>query len=622
MKIYRLMYSFSILFLFFTIKCGTKSEKITMKWENVKRINQYRIYHQFLQKNPDSVHRKECQQAMDTLKQKRNPQMQDVHSLSIIFEEDFPEGFNFSKGRDHITRQIKRLLTNTDIKYISNKKPEADISLKIKITGDPIGRRYRSMSRSSTTSIHYPGAKIEGQMTLIKNEEEIPCGKFNGKRPVGDDYIWSSEYSQKRNAPFMEAFLRSDFPAQSYIVLGILFHLPPFTTSMMDPPFMYGEVTENIRPYLGGEEKSIFIATGREIKYYEIGTGYKWRYKTDSDIKSSPIFVKDNIIIQTSEQIIVLNKENGRSQKSFGVWKGINLFKSLKRFDLKKNDIIPIQANTEILAAVMADRLLYIFDAETGKLNGRYRMTPEDDRYTPLKFQPTCQPFLVDESTVYLGSWYQPSESYLYVVDGKTGILKWKFKTDDYIMTRPVVKDNTIYFGSDDKFFYALGKDNGKLKWKYKTGGRITSNPVVDDNKVYVTSSDNYLYAFNRSTGSLQWKVKTQKQVRLHPVVEKDRIFICSSAHAYAINSENGSLDWKFTIPGKQTFTLDLVIAKNTLYTGDRYVYALDTQSGILKWSFRPNIEPAELNQSVLYLNKIPGLCVTSEFGGAYVLYD
>jgi len=603
------------LFFLFALNCGTKSGKKKMVWEDVKRINQYRIYNQFLQENPETVHRKEIELSIDSLKQKWLTEMRDVKTLSITFEEEFPEGYNFSKGRNYIIQQIKKILKDTDIKYVKNNKIKTDVDLKVKITGDPLGRRYKTMNRSSTTSIHYPGAKINGQISLVKNDKEIPCALFNGIKPVQNDYIWTSEYDKKSKAPFMKAFLQSSFQASSYVLFNSMLNLPPFTAPILDiPPFMYGNLGEWTRPYLSYDENSLYVASGRKINGYELKKGIKWRFETDLDIQSAPILVNNYLLLQTPKQILVLNKENGRHQS--------HNFKLLQALKLKKEKEIPIEANSVILAFISYDGDLYVFNSQTGIFNGKYNIKPDVSQSIPLNFQQSCRPFLVDESTVYVGTLYKSSKSYLFAFDGKTSSLKWKFETNDYILTRPLVKDNTIYFGSDDDYFYALDKDNGTLKWKYKTRGNITSNPSSCNNHVYIASSDNYLYAFDRSTGSLKWKFKTKEPVQLNPVVFKDKVYICSSTHLYAINSVDATLNWEFNIPDNQKFSLGPIVLKNTLYAGNRYVYALDAKSGILKWSYKPNIESAELNLSVLFKQKSPTICVTSEFGNAYFIFD
>src|SRR5438067_1255322 len=90
--------------------------------------------------------------------------------------------------------------------------------------------------------------------------------------------------------------------------------------------------------------------------------------------------------------------------------------------------------------------------------------------------------------------------------------VKWKFKTERVIeawFSSPTVFDDTVYFGSDDRYLYALNALTGELKWKFKTGDVVYSSPAVADGAVYVGSHDGYLYALDTKTGEERWKFKT-----------------------------------------------------------------------------------------------------------------
>ncbi len=59
------------------------------------------------------------------------------------------------------------------------------------------------------------------------------------------------------------------------------------------------------------------------------------------------------------------------------------------------------------------------------------------------------------------------------------GILKWKYKTGDWIRSSPAIaSDGMIYVGSWDHYLYIINPD-GTLKRKYKTGGPIASSVAI-----------------------------------------------------------------------------------------------------------------------------------------------
>ena len=60
-----------------------------------------------------------------------------------------------------------------------------------------------------------------------------------------------------------------------------------------------------------------------------------------------------------------------------------------------------------------------------------------------------------------------------------TSYEKWSFATDGKVLSHPVVDENIVYFGSDDKSFYAVDIPSGKMQWQYKTRFRIRGKALV-----------------------------------------------------------------------------------------------------------------------------------------------
>ena len=55
--------------------------------------------------------------------------------------------------------------------------------------------------------------------------------------------------------------------------------------------------------------------------------------------------------------------------------------------------------------------------------------------------------------------------------------LEWYFETNGEIYSSPIISNNSLFVGSNDKCLYAIDIKNGELKWKYKTGNKIWSSP-------------------------------------------------------------------------------------------------------------------------------------------------
>lgn len=200
--------------------------------------------------------------------------------------------------------------------------------------------------------------------------------------------------------------------------------------------------------------------------------------------------------------------------------------------------------------------------------------------------------------------------------------VKWTFPTGDRIVSSPVYRDGTIYFGSDDGNVYAVNAADGRQRWKRRTGGPVASTPALDGDMLYVASYDGKLYALDARTGAMRWKFATGGERRfeakgLHglqpknqtiadpfdvylssPVVAEGAVYFGSGdGSVYALDAASGRLDWKFA-------TGDVVhaspaYANGVLYVGsfDSYFYALDARTGVPKWRFHGGEDPAIHNQ-------------------------
>ena len=200
--------------------------------------------------------------------------------------------------------------------------------------------------------------------------------------------------------------------------------------------------------------------------------------------------------------------------------------------------------------------------------------------------------------------------------------VKWKFPTGDRIVSSPVVAGNVLYFGGDDGNIYALNPDSGVQLWKYSTGGPVPCTPAVIDGTLYAGSYDGKFYALDAKTGLTKWKFSTEGERRfeargLHglqprnqtipdafdvflssPVVAQKTVYFGSGdGNVYALDANSGELKWKFK-------TGDVVhaspaYADGALYFGswDSYFYGVDATTGKERWRFHGGEDPLIHNQ-------------------------
>ena len=189
--------------------------------------------------------------------------------------------------------------------------------------------------------------------------------------------------------------------------------------------------------------------------------------------------------------------------------------------------------------------------------------------------------------------------------------VKWKFATGDRIVSSPVMAGRAIYFGGDDGNVYAVDVDTGKQLWKRTTKGPVSGTPAVVNQVVYVMSYDGNLYALNANTGGVKWTLATGGEKRfeakgLHgfqpknqtiadpfdtflssPVVVENTVYFGSGdGNLYAVDTNTGDLRWKFKTG--DVIHASPAYADGVLYFGswDSYFYAVDAATGKEKWRF------------------------------------
>jgi outer membrane protein assembly factor BamB len=202
------------------------------------------------------------------------------------------------------------------------------------------------------------------------------------------------------------------------------------------------------------------------------------------------------------------------------------------------------------------------------------------------------------------------------------GGVAWKFRTGGPVLSSPLAVDSTVYVGSSDRFVYALDRATGAVRWKFETEGRVSSSPAYFHGVVFVGSLDGRLYAIDAATGARRWAFQTAGEQRftargIHGAIPRTElmadpfdVFLSSPAIAgglvyfgsgdhnvYALDSQTGALRWKFA-------TGDVVhaspaVSNGVVYIGswDRNMYALDASTGAERWRFQTGNDTTIFNQ-------------------------
>jgi len=181
--------------------------------------------------------------------------------------------------------------------------------------------------------------------------------------------------------------------------------------------------------------------------------------------------------------------------------------------------------------------------------------------------------------------------------------VKWKFETGGEVWPSPVVADGVVYVGSDDDHLYAVDTGTGEGIWKFQTGDDVHSSPAIADGVVYFGSWDHTVYAVDAQTGQEIWKFYTLKNMKpadvrrplyddfsSSPLVVDGVVYVGGvdgSACFYAIDAQTGDEMWSFTpMMGDFVVSSPALLDDTVYFGGSEGLYALDIQTGEEEWLF------------------------------------
>ena len=146
---------------------------------------------------------------------------------------------------------------------------------------------------------------------------------------------------------------------------------------------------------------------------------------------------------------------------------------------------------------------IYGLDAETGK-----------ELWHITTNQAVMGAATIHEGIAYIGG----GDGRMFAIDIKTGDVKWSFdELKNYVLTRPLVYNDKLYFGCWDTYMYALNLADGSLAWKWNNGNGnpklspASVWPVAANGKLFITAPDRYFTCLNAETGEQIWRTKEYK---------------------------------------------------------------------------------------------------------------
>ena len=232
----------------------------------------------------------------------------------------------------------------------------------------------------------------------------------------------------------------------------------------------------------------------------------------------------------------------------------------------------------------------------------------------------------VDSKNLYFGN----SLGYCKAVDKVTGELRWQFKTDAMLFSRPAVGDKYIVLPTSDKRLVWLDKKSGKKTWQYDADGPYVADGVVKGGILYQGGYKTF-QAWDIKRHRLLWHYDSiNNYCQAAPVVDNsDVIFGAWDTYLRSLNSRTGALQWQWNngrnvnlySPG------NVVPAVNgdhvVIVAPDRVTTAIDRNSGTQLWREKNDNKVREslgcsVDGKVAYAKTMDGELVAMSTGDNY----
>ncbi len=207
---------------------------------------------------------------------------------------------------------------------------------------------------------------------------------------------------------------------------------------------------------------------------------------------------------------------------------------------------------------------------------------------------------------------FQDRAGVVHALRRRDGSQVWSFTTDpdlplpwgnegwDYFISSPALSGDTLVVGAGDGRLYALRASDGAPLWQFSTEGRIRSSPAVADGTVFVGSADGSVYAVDLASGEQRWRYDTEgrelvsadfgfdrRTVQSSPAVVDGTVYVgARDGHLYALDQESGEMRWRFDHEVSWVISSPAV-ADGIVYAGSSdglFVQGVDAATGQEVW--------------------------------------
>lgn len=225
----------------------------------------------------------------------------------------------------------------------------------------------------------------------------------------------------------------------------------------------------------------------------------RWTFKTQGEIKSSPVVAGDRVLIGSYDGHLY-----GLSLDGKVAWKA-RTDGPVHATPLVREGVAYVAGCDEVLRAIRV-------------ADGREMFTMSSGAYTG------ASPAL-SGSRVFFGTF----ENEVLAVDVAARTIAWRYRHPDRAFpfySSAAVAGDRVFVGGRDKMVHAVAASTGKGLWTFASRARVDSSPVVSAGRVYVGSNDGRLYVLDAATGKRVSDFEAGAPLSASPAVAAGRLVI------------------------------------------------------------------------------------------------
>ena len=234
-------------------------------------------------------------------------------------------------------------------------------------------------------------------------------------------------------------------------------------------------------PVIAGEV-AVLAAGDGSVRAVSLDSGRdQWRVSLHTRIRSSPAVSSGTVFLGGADgKVYGLDLATGATRWTYETL-GTTLASGDFGYDRRTIMSSPaVSTGTVYIGA--RDGFLYALRADSGKLVWKF-----DHEISWVISSPAVQ-----DSMVYMGT---SDGLFVQAVDARTGLERWRHKTDVTVWSSPVISGDLLVYGDSRGRVVALDRWTGADRWSFMTGGGVYGEPVPDGRKVIAGSLDGGVYA-------------------------------------------------------------------------------------------------------------------------------